>query len=124
MKYRDIDLTHIELYHVYEDCAKAVIDWRAKIKKPMNQRVFDNALKQAAECSLYDMTAEEALDRWMESGWTGMKWVLKEAKTEHEQQSRRNLSTRDRPLAQDLMDTSWADENQALRYDARLLTER
>jgi hypothetical protein len=101
-KYRDIDLSQIALYHVSEDCAKALIDWRAQIKKPMNQRIFDNALKQAVECSMYDMTAEEALDRWMESGWTGMKWVLAEAKREGQG------STRQRSLREDLTDTSWA----------------
>ena len=111
MKYKDIDLSQIDLYHVSEDCAKALIDWRAKIKKPMNQRVFDNALKQACECSLYDMTAEEALDRWMESGWTGMKWVVKEAKAQHQEtisQTATHGSTRQRTLKADLTDTTWA----------------
>ena len=84
MIYKSIDISQCHDYLVDEDCAKAVIDWRLQTKKGMTQRIFDNAMKQAEECSLYGMEPEEALDRWMESGWTGMKWVLSEAKSELE----------------------------------------
>lgn len=125
-KYKKIDISQAASFFVSEDCAKALVDFRVGIKKPMNQRIFDNALKQAAECSLLGMTAEAALDRWMESGWTGMKWVLKEAQTDHDERMKQrtsllddltdrtwankpNQTTRERSLGQDLHDTTWAD---------------
>lgn len=107
MIYKKIDISQSHLYQVSTVCAKAVIDWRLDTKKGMSQRVFDNALKQALECSLYGMEPDEALDRWQESNWTGMKWVLAEAKRESEMA--RPLSTRQTTLEEDLTDKSWVN---------------
>lgn len=106
MKYKDIDLSQIAFYFVSEELAKEVIDWRLKAKKPMTQRVFDNALKKALECQLYGWTAEEALERWVESGWSGIKYVVEEAKRE---QATRATTLRTRTVAEDLTDVSWAE---------------
>ena len=106
MIYKAIDISQSSMYFVSEECAKAVIDWRIQIKKGITQRIFDNALKQAAECAMYGITAEDALDRWMESGWTGMKWVLAEVKRERNESS--SPTIRSRSIMDDVVDTSWA----------------
>ena len=108
MIYKKIDISEVKFYLVSEECAKAVIDWRIKVKKGINQRIFDNALKKAQECTAFGLSQEEALDRWMESGWTGMKWVLEEAKRGFAEAS--GGSTRKASLDNDLHDRSWADK--------------
>lgn len=106
--YKKIDISQCSLYFVSEECAKAFIDWRIQTKKGITPRIFNNTLKQAVECVQYGLSAEDAMDRLMETGWTGMKWVLAEAKREAAEQSQ-GRSTRDRPLAEDLTDRSWAE---------------
>ena len=105
MKHKNIDISQCHSYLISEDCAIAVIDWRIQTKKGITQRIFDNALKQAVSCLNYGMTAEEALDRWMESGWTGMKWVIEEAKRSAHQE----VETRKTSLEHDLTDLSWTN---------------
>ena len=105
MKYKGIDVSQASLYCIDEDLAKEVIDWRASIKRPMTQRVFNSMMKQATECALYGATQEEAVVRWMESGWTGMKRVLAEYKRE----GGASVDTRSTPISHDLKDRSWAE---------------
>lgn len=104
MVYKKIDISAAEFYLVSEECAKAVIDWRLATKKGINQRIFDNALGKAQECVEYGLTQEEALDRWMESNWTGMKWVLAEAKRDCVEGSTKKTS-----ISEDLTNRGWAD---------------
>lgn len=106
--YKKIDISQCGLYFVSEECAQAFIEWRIQTKKGITQRIFDNTLKQAVVCSQHGLSAEDAIDRVMESGWSGMKYVLAEAKREAAEQSQ-GRSTRDRPLAEDLTDRSWAE---------------
>lgn len=106
MIYKKIDISQAHFYQVDDDCAKALIDWRIESKKGINQRVFDNALKKAQECAQYGLTQEEAIDRWMESGWTGMKWVLEEAKRDAVSTSQ--SSTRSSSILHDVHNTDWA----------------
>jgi len=103
--HKGIDISQSPLHVVSEDLARDLIDWRIMIKKPMTQRVFDNALKQATECSMYGVTQEEALERWMESCWTGMKWILAEFKREYAERP----TTRSTSIADDLTNRSWAN---------------
>ena len=105
MQYKKINLKKAKLNNIEESLAKELIDWRASIKRPMTQRVFDTAIKQAIECQQYGATIEEALVRWRESGWTGMKWVL----AEYERESKESKSTRSRSIKTDLNDRGWAE---------------
>ena len=104
MIYKKIDISKAALYFVSEDCAKALVDWRIDTKKGITQRIFDNSLKKAVQCMSYGVEAEEALDRWMESGWTGMKYVLMEY-----QRERTETGTRGSSIMDDLNDTSWVN---------------
>ena len=107
MIYKKIDISKAAFYFVSEDCAKALVDWRIDTKKGITQRIFDNSLKKAVQCMSYGVEAEEALDRWMESGWTGMKYVLMEYQRERAESGAR--STRDISVMDDLNDRSWVN---------------
>jgi hypothetical protein len=56
MLYKKIDIGEITFYNISEDCAKAFIDWRAEIKKPMG------FAKSYDKKSTRDMTLAEQLN--------------------------------------------------------------
>ena len=114
MIYRKIDISEAVHYNVSDDVAKALIDWRIdSVKKPITQRIFDNALKSSVKCvnAGWSMiqSEEDALDKWMESGWTGMNWVLKMATEQALAEKAKGVrSTRDQSLQEELLDRGWA----------------
>lgn len=106
MIYKKIDISQSPLYFVSPECAQAFIDWRISTKKGISQRIFDNTLKTAQKCHIYGLEPEAAIDRIMEAGWSGMKYVLAEAKRDSEQQDQQ--STRQTTLQEDLTNRDWA----------------
>ena len=113
--YKSIDVTFALSAGCSLDAAKGVIDWRIKSKKGVSQRVFDSAVNTAVECvnsTPYDCIDDVFL-RWEESGWSGIKYVLVEARkmeaqAEEEGQKRLSRPTRESSLHHDLTDRSWA----------------
>ena len=59
------------------EVAKAYVDHRKAIKKPLTARAITLLSKTLAECEANGITADTALDTAIESGWQGLKllWV-------------------------------------------------
>lgn len=70
--HKNIDLSEIPMFNVSEDAAKEYIDFRMQIKKPLTQRAFSRALKEAARCFDLGITASEALEITIDKGWQGV----------------------------------------------------
>ena len=123
MIYRDVDISQIALFDCSEEVAKAVVDWRLDgIKKGCSDLVFNRALKTAIKCvqtGEFDCV-NDVLIRWMESGWTGIKYVLQEAQRAQIQTQQMSIqvrqvqaqldSTRNMSPHDELGDRSWALE--------------
>ena len=62
---------------VSEEVAKAYVEHRRAIKKPLTPRAITLLSKTLAECEANGITADTALDTAIESGWQGLKlsWV-------------------------------------------------
>jgi len=69
MKYKNIDLHEAVFCNVSEDCAIGFIDWRISLKKPLTQRAFNLAVKEAVKCSSLGLTPDEVLDKTQLWGW-------------------------------------------------------
>ena len=118
MKYRDIDIDQaLYQFLIEKETVEAVIDWRMSlpVKVSKSQLVFNRAFRMARECvdtGEYD-TPDDALIRWMESGWTGMCYVLKEAQKLAEDGRR---STRDMTIKEEFSH-DWAPKDDTKRLN-------
>lgn len=103
--YKKIDISDLPA-ELSEEAAKGIIDWRIASKKGISQRIFNNAISVGIQCVTmkYYPNIDDVFLRWEESGWTGIKYVLKEA----EREAAQNFSLRDSPIQARLHDTSWA----------------
>lgn len=78
MNYKKLDLTDAVMCNVEEEAAKAFIDMRLSIKKPLTPRSFKQNMQKAALCEQEGIcTATEAVDIAVDSCWQGVKpeWV-------------------------------------------------
>jgi len=120
--YKKIDLTDLPFYNVSEDAAKSFIDWRCSIKKPMTQRAFNLALKEAVLCGQLGLTPDEVLDKTQLWGWQAPNYAYTADKLKKEFDSTVktyaqnysnnrivNETTRMRTIEQDLSDKTWAN---------------
>lgn len=121
MIYKKIDLSELPFYNVSEDAAKSFIDWRHSLKKPMTQRAFNLAMKEAVLCGQLGLTPDEALDKTQLWGWQAPNYAYAVNKMQNEFNALAVVSTqrlcdktgirntRDVPLIENLKDRSWAD---------------
>lgn len=123
MKYKDIDLSELAFYNVSEDAAKSFIDYRAKLKKPLTQRAFNLALKEAVLHCQLGLTPDEALDKTQLWGWQAPNYAYAMNKMQNEFNALAVVSTQQRlcdrtggvrdtrsvSVIEDLTDRSWAE---------------
>jgi len=109
-----LDISQAKFYGCSDEAVLELIEWRKSIKKPMTQGVLNNALKVAFECLDWGYDSiEDVFIRWQESGWTGIKFVKKEAmrefceKVDNEAKAEAR-STRDLTLKEELENRSWS----------------
>lgn len=122
MIYKKIDLIDIALYNVSDDAAKAFIDWRISLKKPLTQRAFALCLKEAVLCGQLGLTPDDALDKTMLWGWLAPNYAYTMNKMQNEfntlavvstQASIKQIKndstlTKNTTLLDDLGDRGWA----------------
>jgi len=70
-KYKSIDLENLP-DQINAESAKGFIDHRKLIKKPLTQRAFDMAMKEALKAGEVGLTANEIIDRTVMKGWRGI----------------------------------------------------
>jgi len=122
MKYKNIDLHEAVFSNVSEDCAIGFIDWRISLKKPLTQRAFNLAVKEAVKCSSLGLTPDEVLDKTQLWGWQAPNYAYTVSKMQNEFKALAVTSqqricdstgspktTRDRTVLEDLTDRSWAE---------------
>jgi N-acyl-D-aspartate/D-glutamate deacylase len=122
LKYKNIDLTELPFYNVSEDAAKSFIDYRKEIKKPLTQRSFNMALREAVLCGQLGMSPDDALDKTQLWGWQAPNYAYTVSKMQNEFKALAVTSqqricdstgslktTRDRTVLEDLTDRSWAE---------------
>ena len=121
MKYKNIDLHEAVFCNVSEDCAIGFIDWRISLKKPLTQRAFNLAVKEAVKCSSLGLTPDEVLDKTQLWGWQAPNYAYTMNKLQNEfnalsvvstqrlcDNTGQPRSTRDITLIEELNDRSWA----------------
>jgi hypothetical protein len=125
MLYKKIDLSELPFYNVSEDAAKSFIDWRHSLKKPLTQRAFNLALKEAVLCGQLGLTPDEALDKTQLWGWQAPNYAYAVNKMQNEfsalavgsikqqklcDNTGKPMSTRRGAVTiEELTDKSWAD---------------
>jgi len=67
-----IDISQAYLYNVTDEAAMELIEWRKSIKKPLTQRAFERALKEAVRCMELGITADRAIEIAIDKGWQGV----------------------------------------------------
>jgi len=120
--YKKIDLSEIAFSNVSEDCAMGFIDWRISLKKPLTQRAFNLAVKEAVKCSSLGLTPDEVLDKTQLWGWQAPNYAYTMSKLQNEfnalsvvstqrlcDNTGKPRSTRDITLIEELNDRSWAE---------------
>jgi len=82
MIYRKIDIGEAAFCLVSDARAKEFIDHRINKKSPLTQGAFERAMKNAAICQKFGITADEAIEIVIDAGWAGMRvaWVENELK--------------------------------------------
>ena len=114
MKYRELDLTFIP-DGIELDAIKSYIDFRCKIKKPLTQRAFNQAMAKALEAPSVGMTPTELIDFTVDKGWSGinLQYTANARVNEFEAASRvaiaGKVTTRQLTLKDELDDNSWAN---------------
>ena len=116
-EYKGIDLIIAFKHGVSEDVAKEVIDHRIKRRESTSKKVMERAWKISEESHNINPklhpSPDDALLRWLESGWTGIHHILNEAKKDLESQniafSNGVRSTRDLTLKEEL-NREWAND--------------
>jgi hypothetical protein len=111
MIYRSCDLSELTFYRISEECAIEFIDFRIKIKKPLTQRAFKMALKEALRCEELGITAEEAIDLTVYWGWQGVDFDFIKKKLADKKSANNTaiVIEAQKSLAHGLTDRSWAD---------------
>ncbi len=67
-----IDISQTHLYGISDEAALEFIDWRKSIKKPLTQRAFERALREAFRCTVLGITADRAIEICIDKGWQGI----------------------------------------------------
>ena len=67
-----IDISQAHLYGISDECALEFVDWRKSIKKPLTQRAFERALREAFRCTDLGITADRAIEICIDKGWQGI----------------------------------------------------
>ena len=122
MIYKKIDLSEIAFSNVSDDAAIGFIDWRISLKKPLTQRAFNLAIKEAVKCSSLGLSPDDVLDRTQLWGWQAPNYSYTVNKLQNEfsalavvSQQRlcdntgKSRSTREPTLIEELSDRSWAE---------------
>lgn len=126
MIYKKIDLSAIAFSNVSDDAAIGFIDWRIALKKPLTQRAFNLAVKEAVKCSALGLTPDEVLDKTQLWGWQAPNYAYTVSKLQSEieatvkayaQSYQQKLCdstgkpkhTRDITIIENLNDRSWAE---------------
>ncbi len=77
-----IDISQAYLYGVSDETAQELVEWRKAIKKPLTQRAFERALKEAVKCLDLGITADHAIEIAIDKGWQGVTYEYVKAELE------------------------------------------
>ena len=77
-----IDISQAYLYGVSDEAAQELVEWRKAIKKPLTQRAFERALKEAVKCLDLGITADHAIEIAIDKGWQGVTYEYVKAELE------------------------------------------
>jgi len=127
MKYKKIDLAGLDI-EIDPELAKAFIDHRLTMKKPLTQFAFDSQMKKSLRGHEISMTPNEVIKYVCEeTTWQGIdvEYIASNLNDKRQAMERamkgvaivnanimRGVSTRDIPLGEQLTDRSWADNPQ------------
>lgn len=67
-----IDISEAKLCGISDEAALELIEWRKSIKKPLTQRAFARAMKEATKCLELGITADQAIEIAIDKGWQGV----------------------------------------------------
>ena len=109
-----LDLSEAVFCRVDEDAALAYIEHRKAMRKPLTQRAFDRAMRNAHKCESFGITATEAIDITMDKGWAGVtvEYIMRELENRRNavmNSTQNDFSTRGTSLQQDITDKSWVN---------------
>jgi hypothetical protein len=88
-----IDISQAYLYGVTDEAALELVEWRKSIRKPLTQRAFERALKEAVKCTDLGITADRAIEIAIDKGWQGvtLEYVKAELERRGEAANRQQL---------------------------------
>jgi len=112
MIYKSCDLSELPFYRISEECAIEFIDFRIKIKKPLTQRAFKMALKEALRCEELGISAEEAIDLTVYWGWQGVDFDFIKKKLADKKNANKSavVISGQKSIEEQLFDHSWVDK--------------
>ena len=67
-----IDISQAYTYGITDEAALELIEWRKSIKKPLTQRAFERACREALRCTDLGVTADKAIEIAIDKGWQGV----------------------------------------------------
>ena len=99
-----IDISQAHLYGISDEAALEFVDWRKSIKKPLTQRAFERALKEAFRCTTLGITADRAIEICIDKGWQGITFEYVKAEMGRRSEAGKELVIKQPETIQGFMD--------------------
>ena len=107
-----IDVSQAYTYGVSDEAALEFIEWRRSIKKPLTQRAFERALREAFRCTDLGITADRAIEICIDKGWQGITYEYVKSELGRRSEAGRELVLKQPESMQDFVervtDRNWS----------------
>lgn len=107
-----INISEAYTYGVSDEAALEFIEWRKSIKKPLTQRAFERALREAFKCTNLGVTADRAIEICIDKGWQGITYEYVKAEIGRRSKAGKELVLKNPETIEDFVgrvtDRGWA----------------